>query len=203
MDTPLLLTLLIAIAVTVVVSVPAKPHKEANKRWDYDNYGWYGDYDNYDLYDDYDWYGDDYWDYYDWYDWYDYNDCDLTDANVKECISGDCVDVNDICSGVDSCSSMENGWFCTVYARGIEKARDSIKKRNLGKGVDDKKLKTKVYQLITRKIKATKQKKENSWFRNGRKNTEQNLKNIRRLLSRKPTGLKERMHRAFEAKAKP
>lgn len=38
---------------------------------------------------------------------------DLTDGNVKECISGDCVDINDICSGVDSCSSMENDWFCT------------------------------------------------------------------------------------------
>ncbi|VDI82441.1 Hypothetical predicted protein [Mytilus galloprovincialis] len=156
METSLLLTLLFAIAVTVVVSVPTKSHKEANKRSDYDWYRQYDDYGNYDLYDDYDWYGDDYWDDYDWNDYYD---CDLTDGNVKKCISGDCVDVNDICSGVDSCSSMENDWFCTVYVRGIEKANDSIKKRNLGKGVDDKKLKTKVYQLITRKIKATKQKK--------------------------------------------
>ncbi|XP_052078831.1 DNA-directed RNA polymerase subunit beta'-like [Mytilus californianus] len=201
MEKSLLLPLLIAIAVTVVVSVPTKP----NKRWDgYYDY-WTDDYD-YDWNDDYeyyDWYADDYLDNYDWNDWYDYYDCDLTNGNVKECISGHCVDINDICSGADSCSSMENEWFCTVYERGIKKANDSIKKRNLGENVDDKKLKTKVYQLITRKIKAAKQKKADNVERKARKNTERNLKNIKRLLSRKTTGLKQRMHRASEAKPKP
>lgn len=84
--------------------------------------------------------------YYDENNWSNWGSCSYGEI---QCLSGACSPVDYVCDGYEDCSKGEDELFCPDYTSMVnDYYKKQAGKRNLGKKIDDKVLKAKVYHEL-------------------------------------------------------